>query len=132
MRARGFNLRDQYADVLKGVSVAEEAIDIMPTEPTQLEPQKPATQEEKGASIREKMQAKHEAPSAATPARKGQVPIENGGGYDSRIKAATTIPHVTAIIKDLVKDISLTKTMRETFVDRANRRVVELEAPPLL
>lgn len=38
MRARGFNLRDQFPDVLKGMILAEEAIDITPDEPVAIDP----------------------------------------------------------------------------------------------
>ena len=39
MRARGFALRDKFADVLKGLIAREEAIDITPMEPEQIEHQ---------------------------------------------------------------------------------------------
>lgn len=61
MRARGFALRDQFSDVLKGIHAAEETIDITPHEPQSEEvriPEPPiVTQEEKGKSIRKKIQA---------------------------------------------------------------------------
>lgn len=66
LRARAFNLRNQFSDVLKGVSVAEEVVDITPIEQAQPEPPKPETQDEKGASVREKMQAKLQKPTEQT------------------------------------------------------------------
>lgn len=55
LRARAFALRDQFADVLRGVAVTEEIIDIEQTPAETPEQPKPVTQEDKGASVRERM-----------------------------------------------------------------------------
>lgn len=75
LRARAWNLRDQYADVLKGTAVAEEVIDI-PAGDVRVEPEAPPpqTQVEKGAAVRARMQrAAAPAPSPAAEVVQGQA-----------------------------------------------------------
>lgn len=66
MRARGFALRDAFADVLRGVSIAEEVIDA----PREMRDVTPAESQDepktKTQSVKDKIRAKKEAASATS------------------------------------------------------------------
>jgi len=61
MRARGFALRDGFADALKGVISAEEAMDYPKQEPTEVPIEKPvlAQKREEGSSVAAAQQTEH-------------------------------------------------------------------------
>ena len=77
MRARAFDLRDTYADLLKGLSVAEEVLDYGACEtfdPTKVEPDKP-----RGDAIADKLKKPAQEPEPAidvehSPATAAQPP----------------------------------------------------------
>ena len=95
-RCRGFNLRDQYSDVLKGASIAEEVIDITPpsAEPQQPEPPPaPTTQAEKGKAVRDKIKSK------VTPKTDYPEPVDD-------LAISLEDPHVREqTLKELKQDI---------------------------
>lgn len=104
LRARAFNLRNQFADVLKGVSVAEEIVDITPIEPAPAEPTTPVTQEEKGASVREKMQAKAQKPQESGMTEANAADILNGTQTIEDCESAWTDLFRT-FVKDQPKEV---------------------------
>ena len=76
MRARSWALRDGFADVLKGLSVREEAQDI----PETIEPSGPVTVEEKTATLRDRLAAmKVTSADEAKPVESSEVETAPGG-----------------------------------------------------
>lgn len=82
LRARGFALRDKFADVLAGLVSAEEAMDIPTDQPAAV-----TAQIEQPPSLKERLKAKVEVIEGAAPA---QAAVSELGEYDSPKDAGAT------------------------------------------
>ena len=81
LRARGFNLRDNFADVTKGMISAEEAMDIPPVTTTgefvPEEAPKPLTLKDK---LKQQVEETAAPPESAPPAESAPTPVDSGSG----------------------------------------------------
>jgi hypothetical protein len=112
LRARAFNLRDQFADVLKGVSVAEEVMDITPHVQVEPEPPKPVTQEEKGAAVRERMKAKAGAAGATA---EGGPPAAPPAPASTEEVSDSTWADFVAYMDESPERSKILKTVKDKF-----------------
>jgi hypothetical protein len=93
MRARGFALRDAYADRLKGIEVAEEAIDITPVAPPPSEPRRlsetapPSPQADASAPA---SSASHPDAAPSAPAAASAPSVSTGTQLTNGVRIADT------------------------------------------
>jgi hypothetical protein len=122
MRARGFNLRDQFADVLRGLQLAEEVIDITPTESVDVPLRDPnaetlaaakATKETGASSPDGPADSSTKADSAPAQEPPGEQGLDLYADYLDRIKEAKRIADKTAVFNKAMNEAALTKPQRD-------------------
>ena len=133
LRARGFALRDKFADVLAGLVTTEEALDIPPSEP-----QAVPTQPEPVQTLKDRLKAKVEAveqaetmPIEEKPALKEQL-TQSGtdASYDdlkSRLGACESVREISEVMNEAMA-LDLTMEQRLSLRELKEMQMKALKA----
>lgn len=115
LRARGFALRDKFADALKGMIAAEEALDIQAEVVREAEPPAP--------SLKEKLKAQVDAGDAIDTCRAADLSILKAD-FDQRLVEAKTFK-VAAAVREEVLSSDLPKDYKDGFALRFQEKYTE-------
>ena len=133
LRARGFALRDKFADALKGMIAAEEALDIQAEVVREAEPPAPSLKEKLKAQVDAgdaidigttvKSASEEETPPPAPSCRAADLSILKAD-FDQRLVEAKTFK-VAAAVREEVLSSDLPKDYKDGFALRFKEKYTE-------
>ena len=126
LRARGFGLRDTFADVLAGLVTTEEALDLRPTE-AKAGPE--TILEANQLSLKDKLKAKVEAVEASTVPPDGAPGEDLGQDLADKIGLTQSVAECAAVGNEIEDAILVSDEDKRALRVMVSQRLTELTVP---